>query len=414
MKCVAYIWCVCFSLIFLAVNTIWAQAPTGEGGFSLPLSPNEARPIDQEGFLSKVYVRDSSYTYLVNEDSQEWQLTSRRVITYGSDGLRKVSTRSILNNGIWEPNSRTTFTYGQGKTLTAELISTWHADDLQWKNDLERRFFYNYAGLENEVMTLAWDGLRWKMNQLITKEYTPFNAVSTEVHFQWEDASWKPVRRTLFDYESERILSETQQLWVDSIGDWVNSIFREFNYDGNNKLVLTTQSVWDQQDAKFVSAVSTIMEYNAQGQLMMSEQIALTDGNNFELTSQDVSYDSDGNPEEVIHSDWDPDTGEWLPSRRILHFWSHLTLGNLADAPTRIFCRFPNPYTVGLPWFCESLKQNVPYTLELYDQLGRLHYQSTFIGHHTFRITRQVPAGYYTAVIRGGLDVHTEKVIVRP
>jgi hypothetical protein len=132
-----------------------------------------------------------------------------------------------------------------------------------------------------------------------------------------------------------------------------------------------------------------------------------------DLFQESANYDAEGNLNQVLEVLWDEDSQEWENFKRHTHYWSKRYTGNLDTRPDKIMCRFENPHTVGQPWFCESLKHDVVYSFEVYDLLGRLHYSGEFEGQDGFRIERSIPPGVYLAVIRGGLDVHTEKVVLR-
>ncbi len=376
---------------------------------------NDPRPAAQDQFLKKIFIRDSTYTYTAGVAEGDWLLESKRMLTYDSQGRRISSARSLWIDQNWSRDSWLTFSYTSDDRLSAQLRTIWDGVADIWKNDTEMRYYYNYAGLENELITLSWDGSRWVMSKLTEKNYTFFNAVDNEIRYEWDTSvnNWKPTEKTLYTYSDGIVQEETYQLWDDSLSKWHNNYTKQFSYNSDQKLILTTHSVWNESEAKFEASVSTFMEYNENGQLLNSEQLAANGITNGNLTAQDVLYNNEGNASEVIQSEWDPDTKEWLVSAKLVHYWSKFTIGNLNSRPSEITCRFANPYTIGLPWFCESLKTDVLYTIELYDQIGRIFYTGQFLGQHTFRISKQVPPGFYNVVIRGGLDVHAEKVIVR-
>jgi hypothetical protein len=389
------------------------QSPVSNNSFILDF--NDPRPAVKDQFLKKIFIRDSTYTYAAGATEEDWILESKRILTYDSQGRRLSSIRSIRSDQKWKRDSKLHFTYTADERLNSQVLTLWDELTNSWVNSTEVKYYYNYAGLENELVTLIWDGNRWAMSQLTEKTYTYFNAIENEIRYVWNPSvnNWKPTERSIFAYDDEIVSEETHQLWNDTLGKWQNNYTKQYSYNEDDKLIMTTQSVWNENEAKFEASVSTFMEYNENGQLLTSEQIAadgITDEN---LTAQDVTYNTDGNLSEVVQSEWDPDSQEWLVSKKLEHYWSKFTIGNLDSRPSEISCTFANPYTIGLPWFCESLKTDVLYTVELYDQIGRIFYTGQFLGQHTFRISKHVPPGFYTAVIRGGLDVHTEKIIVR-
>ncbi len=404
-------------LAFSVIGSVFSQVTVSDWSSSnaFNLNINDPRPAAADQFYMKIFVRDSTYSYAVDEVNSDWVLESKRVLEYDNQGRSISSTKSILSADVWQRDTRNTYAYTADERLSSQLNSVWNPTRETWDNLSEKRYFYNYAGLENEITTLAWDGNRWLFSEQTEKSYTDFGGLEKEVHFVWtsELSNWSPQRRVLFTYEDELIVLETHQVWLDSLHKWANNFSTAYSYDNELKLIMTTKSVWNEAEAKYESSVSTILEYNEEGQLELTEQFASVGALNLELTAQDVIYNTDGNPDEVIHSEWDPDAQEWVAFKKLEHFWSHFTIGNISSRPSEISCSFANPYTIGLPMYCESLKKDVLYSVELYDQQGRFFYGAQFLGQHSFRINEPLPPGFYVVVIRGGLDVHTEKMIIR-
>ncbi|HLV53709.1 MAG TPA: T9SS type A sorting domain-containing protein, partial [Cryomorphaceae bacterium] len=77
-----------------------------------------------------------------------------------------------------------------------------------------------------------------------------------------------------------------------------------------------------------------------------------------------------------------------------------------------IRCYYANPYTIGSIWKCDGLKQNVQYVMDVYDLQGRVRLNVPIPEDGTFRIMGRLDEGMHLMTIRGGLDIHTEKVLI--
>ena len=194
----------------------------------------------------------------------------------------------------------------------------------------------------------------------------------------------------------------------------MNETSEIFNFDNEDNLVSSTTRTWDKFSGAWVNNSVVSIEYNSEGQQLRSgEEILDADNNATPNQSDIVDYDTSGNVNQRVISYWDDELGSWEVYQKQINFWSQYIRGNLHTAEKEIRCVFSNPYTIGLPWYCESLKPDVVYTLRVYDLLGRAFYSDQFLGSSSFRINQHLEPGYYIFEISGGLDKHYEKVYVK-
>ena len=400
--------------IVLMANAGWAQSGTnllqgfGQAGL---------RHVDINKITTTDYLCDSSYFYL-NTDSlfNDWTLNERAVYEYDNQGREYIRNISGFNEGSWIKKQQVRSSYISDFLNTRQEFA-WMDAENQWIAHTKHIYDYNYIGLVNEIKTLSFKDPEWIANTKTNFEYNSEFLVEIESRYFWDDElnEWSPDSRNLYVYnEGQDLSKDVLQVWVDSIGDWVNKTSEIFNFNNSAHLVSSTKRVWDNLQQAWINNSIFSIEYNAEGQPLNSA-IEVLDSHNNAIPTQtnSANYDGLGNVDQLLTSFWDDETGTWEVYQKQINFWSEYIYGNLHKAEKDIRCVFANPYTIGLPWYCESLKPDVLYTLRVYDLLGRTFYSDQFLGSSTFRITQHLEPGYYIFEISGGLDKHYEKVYVK-
>jgi len=394
-------------LLFLAENTASQNS-------ILTVYPGFDREVDLNSIASSNFLKDS--TYVFKKNSGTWILNSRAVFNYDVQGNEISLIESGLVDDLWIAKKKIEKAYDSAQNLTYQRTSEWSNEQLDWLFSERKDFEYNTVDiLEREINWVRIEDL-WKKNQKVEYSYFESYLLESISEFDWEEEieGWVPTERTLFEYSADEVLNrEVLQVWVDSLDSWLNFTARDYSYDENNQLISTTRSSWSPAEQGWVNISMISLFYNDKGQIQSTRQIDLSPSNDDNLVSQDVSYDDQGNPGETITSNWNPEEGEWESITKRVHFWSENITGNLDSRSTNIDCAFMNPYILGLTWNCSSLKDNVLYSVEVRDLMGRKFFQDQFLGNRAFRIDGAIPPGVYLVIIRGGIDVYTEKVIIK-
>lgn len=423
---------------FLMPVLLWAAIPAAAqtGGVHFGYTPggisnvDAYRPLEPSHHFSTRFLLDSTYVYeAFTADTagsvEEWLLKERALHHYDGDGLENVLVRSLFDGEDWHLSERLEFTYRAGNDLEKTLKKVWSEDLQDWVKHEQLTYSYTYAGRELEVLTEAWMTDRWTATSLSEKFYGDEDQLKRHITSRWSgDAfDWIPEEQLLYTYEAHTELPVTERLqsWSDSLRTWINEAERRFVYDEDDNIIEAVESTWSVELGDFVPVVFTEWAYNNNGQQedVFSKPLDGFDSGNAEtvmnipIFGSSATYNDDGNLNQLVTQEWDKDNETWQPVRYEKNFWSHYISGNAAVTDPDITCVYANPHTIGLPWYCESLKREVQYTLELFDITGRLYYADTFMGGNTFRIKRNIPSGMYIALITGGLDRHTEKVIIR-
>lgn len=393
---------------------VWAQPGAGlfQGNGYAGL-----RHVDLNQITTTDFLCDSSYFYLTSDSaSNDWLLNERAIYTYDNQGREAIRDISVFKEDQWNNKQQIRNTYISGFLHTCQEY-IWNKRAKEWSADTKHDYDYNYVGLISEIKTHRFRGSEWVAD--IRTEYT-YNTeflVEIESQYVWnhESNEWAPDSRSIYEYSVDQDVSkEVYQVWVDSVGDWVNKTSEIYKFDDFNNLVSSTLRIWDGMQNDWVNNSVVSIEYNSEGQPLRSAVEVVDTQNNPTPSKSDLAeYDSEGNVNQLVTSYWDDESGLWDMYQKQINFWSIYVRGNLDNAEKEIRCLFSNPYAIGLPWYCESLKPDVMYTLRVFDLHGRTFYSDQFLGSSTFRITQPLEPGYYIFEISGGLDKHYEKVYVK-
>lgn len=385
------------------------------GQASLDLSyPGTERYLEFNSIAHSDYLKDSTYVFEDSNDS--WMLVNKATYEYDVQGNETEVLESEFTDYTWINQQRIEKAYDSAQNLIYERLSVWDEKYETWKFAGKKDFFYNTVDLLETEVSFAREQDIWKKDMKFEYTYYESYNVQSISEFDWVDENqhWQPSERTLFEYtESDNVDREIIQFWNDSLNIWLNFTSRDYTYDEDDNLISSTRSNWSFADQSWVDISMISLIYNDKGQVQGTRQIDLSPSTVQNLISQDVSYDEQGNPGQTIISSWNADDEEWQTMTKKVHFWSESITGNLGSFSDQIECAFMNPYILGLNWKCSSLKDDVLYTVEVRDLWGRSFFTDQFKGNRAFRIVGDIPPGVYIVIIRGGLDVHTEKVIIK-
>lgn len=391
---------------------VWSNG-FGQMNFEYFFSDSQ-RPFDYNAITSSNFLKDSTYVFEELQDT--WSLKNKNVYSYDLQGNEILLVESNLVDNSWVNVSKSEKAYSNSQTLIYERISIWEENNQSWKYFSRSDFLYGPLNILESKVDYARNNNLWERELKTEYDYNQLYLIEVISQYDWDSdlEQWFPSERTLFDYnEDENLEREVLQLWNDSLQIWVNSKARNYNYDEHDKLISSTRSAWSKSEQSWISQSMVSMLYNDKGQVQSTKQVELRPNSEQNLTSQDVTYDSEGNLGQTIISNWNESSGEWESVTKKVHFWSQNITGNLGGKDGEIACSFMNPYVLGLSWKCNSLKEDVMYTVEVYDLWGRRHFADQFRGNRAFRIHGNIPPGVYTVIIRGGIDVHTEKIIIK-
>ena len=409
--------------LLLSFCTLWAlssslstRAQPGSGSF-FNYGDEGLRRVGINELIDKTYLRDSTYTYIsLEESSEDWLLKEKMVYNYDNQGREVLREILVNERNAWRGYKQQKSTYiSDFLAVEEELIRC--ENEIDYEPSVKREFNYNYVGLIHEITAFDYIRTKWVANTKTSYLYTSDYLISEESSFEWSpsEMKWERISRYLYTYNNlDDLKKEVFQIWNDSLNVWTNKTSKVYEYNEFNDLISTTRSTWVNSDTAWVSVSVLSIQYNEEGQFLGSAQKLLNQNSEFIFSqSQTTNYDSVGNIGVIVKSAWDDSSGVWDNYQKQVHFWSEYNRGNLKPGMNDIECFFANPYTIGLPMYCTSLKPDEIYTVSVYDLTGRFFYSDQFLGSSSFRIKRFIEPGYYLFHISGGLDSHSEKVFIK-
>lgn len=405
-----------FCAAWAFISSLSTHAQSGPGSFS-NFGDEGLRRVDINELIDRTYLRDSSLTYIsVEEVSEEWLLKERAVYSYDNQGrevLREISTREA---DTWREYKQKMSTY-VSDFLAVEEERTRTKNDSLYQPSVKRDFSYNYVGLISDITSFDYLNQEWIADSKTSYAYNSDYLISEESSYEWIDSEmkWEKISRYLYTYNNlDDLKKEVYQIWDDSLNIWRNKTSKVYEYNDSNKLISTTRSTWNTLEKEWIDTSVISIQYSDNGLFLGSAQKLLNQNSEYiPSQSETANYDSEGNIDEIVKSAWDDSTGVWDNYQKQVHYWSEYNRGNLTPGMNNIECFFANPYTIGLPLHCTSLKPNVLYTVTVYDLSGKFFYSDQFLGSSSFRIKRFLKSGYYIFHISGGLDSHSEKVFIK-
>lgn len=404
--------------IALASCSSWVQAQGGQfngQNSSTPISQEEGRFLEFNNLVSVNFLKDSTQTYIIEED-ETLILNQSKHYVYDVQGFEQYHVIKKVSGASWVNSARVEKIYNYDRLISERMEYSWDLQYEEWLPMYLLEYGYNNYEEPIEILEKKMVNRLWLNATKKTLSYSIDRLVEVETIYFWlaEDAEWLAETQTLFTYnDDDDIVEELIQQWNGTTAAWENMQSRQFEYDNQKLISVSTRSVWEAG----VWIKSTVLDlfYNDKGQLVEGTPRSPIENNDPSTAehSEIAKYSDDGYLGETTKRTWDEETGSWEDYQKDVHFWSEHYNGYLLKNENEINCQFANPYLLGLPWYCNNLKDDISYTIEVFDMWGRSFYQGQISNNASFRLSGNIPPGLYNVVIQGGLDRHTEKVLIR-
>ena len=257
-------------------------------------------PNKSHRFVSDFTARLDS---VIGSDDFDWTQW-KSVYTYTDQGLWDTEIYSLLENNQWQPSDKSEFDYDENGNCTQELHLKWVNEDWipyynqnsyygatglidsivtsrfdsVWRNETKRAYTYDGQRI-NELMIYQSNGVQWDENskyeyayndegQLTTQIYSTIrngqwrvnskdslcyeNGHCTEmlnyIRMMWGGNGWMLRGKTGFEYDGDRISSQTSYSAGWFGGDMTFNGKTEFFYDSEGELVSKTTSIYNESE----------------------------------------------------------------------------------------------------------------------------------------------------------------------
>ncbi len=194
-------------------------------------------PSNQIAFTYDNAGRNTTYT-LLNWDGSSWQGESMEAYFYDQNGLLTSQIESQFDGGDWIPSSKNDIMYNAGGQIATIHSYSWDMTLNIWKDlDLDN---YTYDAHNNliEIESFSWDDgtSSWITEFKSNYSYNSNNQPTEEIYYFWSSDMWVTGGHTLYQYNSNGLLSIQDYAYSDGAGGWMNSNRSIYAYNTNNDL----------------------------------------------------------------------------------------------------------------------------------------------------------------------------------
>lgn len=240
-----------------------------------------------------------------------WANVGRVLLSYDASSRLDTLLDQIWSTGSWMNSSRALFSNYNASGMPGQIVSqSW--DNSAWEN--VHRMTHTYAsGLLVNSLSELWNGSAWANFSRDT--FTYVNGNLTEYLTQsWQGGAWVNQTRMTSTWQSGLKTQSVNQSW--QTGSWVNSSKYDYHYDGSNRLVLDTFSVWFSVFWQPYTKDSMIYTGDLLTQQLVFDLLV---GNETRISN---SYTGAGNLSEQVSETYSPFTMQWVPNYRNVYVYS--------------------------------------------------------------------------------------------
>jgi len=248
--------------------------------------------IDEQGrtvnleYKSK---RDGEWTYLANYTYE-----------YNSDGNVLFYYSNVYENGAWQNNNRTAYTYtaiSSGEMLTSSLLrESWNSTAGEWevyaKTEITR------SEQERVAENFSWnaENSEWILiaRTTINSDENGLDTLRMSERYDLDNEEWYSDYRQKYSYDMNGNRTEYSFERYDTTSTVWNKQFRySDSWEGNNRisqtyyLVDTTDNTWEKYS-------ETTYTYNSDNKVTTYERINYREGAFLSGSYQEYNYDSEG------------------------------------------------------------------------------------------------------------------------
>lgn len=417
MKLHTYITTACIVGIFSL--TAYAQHPLSDVSPN-PMLSTQHSPEDQRlnnlSLSPITALCDSSYTWVWNDSSSSWGLSSKELYIYntqnqiaettfldwtGTDWVlwrRQFNiynthnqTDSILMvewaNQTWNNLGLTVYIYDANDQVVNIVKKAWKNG--AWENTAQYTYTYDSNNDRVKYLVQFWNNGAWENSSQEFYTYNTDHTIADLVHQAWTTGLWENLWRMTYTYDLNLNLTDIQQEgWQNT--SWEILGHTVYTYDPNNNRTNTHDSLWDGTSWQPMKRTTEAYDTNNNRTNYLQETRSNSTWiNDFELH---WVYDANDVEKILVYTNWDQSGSSIQYADSTLYFY-HLINGIPEKQQAQGFRLYPNPFSTQTMLLFDQEQHNS--RIRVFDEMGREVENQSFSGRHFILNRDRLPSGNY-------------------
>lgn len=170
-----------------------------------------------------------------------WEFNSRGLFYYDGNGNNTIEIWQVWQNNTWINNRKNSFSYNENGDLAVWLDQIWQ--DTEWVNNGLVNYSYNNSGYLIIYTISDWGNGLWENYSKDTLAYDNNGNLSVRINFEWQNNTWLEIfKNTLFYDNNQQLILSQFEVWSDET--WVFSSRSTFYYDFTGHLFNELYESW--------------------------------------------------------------------------------------------------------------------------------------------------------------------------
>lgn len=344
--------------------------------------------------LLSIYLVDSSYSWILDNLSNVWNLDKKTIFTYDVDNNNTKILYQKWNGSAFVNYTQRILTFDANHNQTSYLKQTW--DSIAWVNFELDSYTFDANNNETSMLNQRWQGGVLVNFFRLSKTYDASNNLTSSYQQFWDSIAWVNSSLQSFTYDADNNKTNYfYQTWNNS--SWVNQNQATFTYDANNNNTSYLYQSWE--DSLWVNLYLYTYTYSTDNDLA---NVLTQDWEDSSWVNSDLSsfaYDSDHNQTSFLYRRWNSITWENIYQL----FYIYDAENNLTNESQQVWRNggWVNTYQYNFTFDANNFKQFE--VNKYFDISGQMIYRADSI-HYYFH----TPVGF------NELTTHNEGIIAYP
>jgi hypothetical protein len=311
------------------------------------------------------------YSTMVMEDwvDGNWKATSKFTNAFDSKGNIIKATIELWDElfGIWD-KTVTTHTLNSNSMIDYSITQMWNNDENNWVNSQKTIYTYDES---NRILTekmQMWMDTEWMDVSISTNTYNANGMLVNKLSKNGFFGEMSNFMQIIYSFNSDGTENQTiMQMWNTESGTWKNQMRSTNTYNSSKNIV----SVLTENDeaGEWVNNMNSILSYNPDGSVKEALGQDWVEGSWLDSWKEFQTYNSNGSVKEKLIMDWLPEQSKWENGARWTYTYDTSSIIQPELATTDFISVFPNPFADIIEIKRNSLAET---NIRLYSSSGQL------------------------------------------